>query len=331
MFYFYNFDNNGEITPSLSCKSFACSSEYARNLLYKETEKQGLRNADLSILTGWGPSKVSKITAGKQKLTADDIKTWSRALGYTPDPFVNMSVDLRDYNCRVYLRNVSASLEDYFEKYQDDLPEHSAIVDYELPLSILSTLGVTVSDYAVRASASSFSVNPFNKNLVGGNTSIRFYHRATAVKGELTPEFGLWIAPENDYFLMMVYLNSNMTEEGVTRSQREKYKDILQVDEELTNQFEEFADKHDWIPNGLKKGEIVSIGADTNCLPGPGDMENVLVRLFKDYCRLVWEVKGIDLLPDVYKMKEREDLDPVQAFHIINNNGDFDYETKKLF
>lgn len=92
-----------------------------------------------------GSSKVSKITAGKQKLTADDIKTWSRALGYTPDPFVNMSVDLRDYNCRVYLRNVSASLEDYFEKYQDDLPEDMVFKLYRKHQKSLKESGIDLS------------------------------------------------------------------------------------------------------------------------------------------------------------------------------------------
>ena len=63
-------------------------------------------------------------------------------MGYTPDPFVNMSVDLRDYNCRVYLRNVSASLEDYFEKYQDDLPEDMVFKLYRKHQKSLKESGI---------------------------------------------------------------------------------------------------------------------------------------------------------------------------------------------
>ena len=44
-------------------------------------------------------------------------------------------------------------MEAYFDA-SDDSPEHTAIVNYELPLSILSMLGVKLSDYAIRANAS---------------------------------------------------------------------------------------------------------------------------------------------------------------------------------
>lgn len=41
--------------------------ENARELLGKETEKQGLRGSDLAELTGWSPSKTSKLTSGQSE------------------------------------------------------------------------------------------------------------------------------------------------------------------------------------------------------------------------------------------------------------------------
>ena len=76
-------DVHKRVTESLISDSFVYTSnmENTRVLLGKETEKQGLRGADLAELTGWSPSKTSKLTAGKQKLTAEDTRIWARALG----------------------------------------------------------------------------------------------------------------------------------------------------------------------------------------------------------------------------------------------------------
>lgn len=136
----------------------------------KETEKQGLRGADLAELTGWSPSKTSKLTAGKQKLTAEDTRIWARALGYTPDPFINEDADIRFYKLDAYIRKPSDALEAYFDA-SDDSPEHTAIVNYELPLSILSMLGVKLSDYAIRANASYFGIDPYSKKGFGKHSN----------------------------------------------------------------------------------------------------------------------------------------------------------------
>ena len=108
---------------------------------------------------------------------------------------------------------------------------------------------------------------------------------------------------------------------------RSVYKDALQVEDKYTDEFDKFAEMHkEWIPKFLRNGEIISVGSDTNCLPEPGDLENVLIDLFQKYCALVWEVKGIDLLPEKYKQKE--DMSPFQQFNILNGSADFSPEVK---
>lgn len=331
--FFFDFNNSqsatNAIAESLVSDGFiyTANMDSARELLGRETEKQGLRGSDLAELTGWSPSKTSKLTAGRQKLTAEDVRIWARALGYTPDPFVDSNVDIRYYKLNAYIRKPSDVLEAYFE-VMDEKPEHTAIAQYELPLSILAMLGVKASDYAVRANASYFGIDPTSKRGLGNTaTYIRFWQRTTSSEDSMTPEFGLWLSPENDYFLFAVYLNRR-SEDGGMKVLRSTYKDALQVEDRYTDEFDKFAEMHkEWIPKFLRNGEIISVGSDTNCLPEPGDLENVLIDLFQKYCALVWEVKGIDLLPEKYKQKE--DMSPFQQFNILNGSADFSPEVKE--
>ena len=84
------------VTDSLISDNFmyTANMDKVRLHLIRETEKQGLRSSDLAELNKWSLSKTSKITAGRQRLTVEDVRIWSRSLGYTPDPFVNDNVDI---------------------------------------------------------------------------------------------------------------------------------------------------------------------------------------------------------------------------------------------
>lgn len=126
----------------------------------------------------------------------------------------------------------------------DEKPEHTAIAQYELPLSILAMLGVKASDYAVRANASYFGIDPASKRGLGNTaTYIRFWQRTTSSEDSMTPEFGLWLSPENDYFLFAVYLNRR-SEDGGMKVLRSTYKDALQVEDRYTDEFDKFAEMH---------------------------------------------------------------------------------------
>ena len=143
--FFFNFDDSESatnvVTESLVSDGlvYTANLDNVRVLLERETEKQGLRNSDLAELTGWSPSKTSKLAAGRQKLTPEDIRTWSRALGYTPDPFINGKVDIRYYKLSEYIRKPSDVLEAYFNALEG-MPDCTAIARYELPLSILTAI-----------------------------------------------------------------------------------------------------------------------------------------------------------------------------------------------
>ena len=62
----------------------------------------------------------------------------------------------------------------------------------------------------------------------------------------MTPEFGLWISPDNDFFLSAVYLNRRDGEGGMS-ALRATYKDALQIEESDAEAFDSFAKENkDW-------------------------------------------------------------------------------------
>lgn len=202
-------------------------------------------------------------------------------------------------------------------------------IKYELPLAIMQLLGVNASDYAMRAEASHSGIDPFTKKGLGDTaTMIRFWQRTTREEDKMTPEFGIWLNPGNDFFLLCVYLHRAASDGALPRL-RQQFKDSVQVEPEDGEHFDAFARGNEWIPRYVREGEIVAIGAETNYLPGPGELEGVLIKLFKDYCSLVWEVKGVDLLPERFKNPANTDLSPFQTLDILNGRADFFEEDKE--
>ena len=269
--------------------------ESTRELLGKETEKQGLRGSDLAELTGWSPSKTSKLTSGRQKLTAEDIRVWARALGYTPDPFVDNKVDIRYYKLSEYVRSAGETVKAYI-KTKIGTPKHTAIARYELPLAILSVLGVTASDYAVRAKESYLDIVQ-SLNGGGGHTGtlIRFWQRTTSDDDGLMPEFCFCMSPSQEYILFAVYLNSK-AEDGRIAELRRNCKETLKIEEQLTAWFDDQADSYKvWLPKMLRKGEIASIRLDIKDSLDTNKFEHDLIEIYEKYCDLIWKMKGMNL------------------------------------
>ena len=279
--------------------------ENARELLGKETEKQGLRGSDLAELTGWSPSKTSKLTIGRQKLTAEDIRVWARALGYTPDPFVDSKVDIRYYKLSEYVRSAGETVKAYI-KTKIGTPKHTAIARYEVPLAILSTLGVTASDYAVRAKESYMDIV---QRLNGGEghtgTLIRFWQRTTSDNDGPMPEFCFCMSPSQDYILFVVYLNPK-EEDGRIAELRRNCKETLKIEKQLTARFDNQADSYkEWLPKILRKGEIASIRLDIKDPLDTNKFEHDLIEIYEKYCDLIWNMKGMNLRSEKSALTDR--------------------------
>lgn len=327
--FFVDFDNEyreiNEITESLVSDklTYTADMEAVRLLLKKEMEKQGLRSSDLAELTGWSPSKISKLSSGRQKFTDEDVRTWARALGYTPDPFVDSKVDIRNYKLNAYIRKFSDALKIYLD-VSDKKLEHKAMAQYELPLSILTALNLKVSDYAIRAKESYLCIN-----IDGGihieTTKIRFWQRTVSGDDKIIPEFGIFVSPEKDYFLFSVYIYTEQNKE--MPELRVHYKEILQVEDKGLEKFKKFAKKKEWIPDYLKSGEIICYGCSINDLPRSDELEGILKDIFQKYCALVWEIKGIDLLPEKYK--EPEKVSASQMYDMLIGNASFSEKVRE--
>ena len=289
--------------------------------LKKETEKQGLRSSDISDLTGWSSSKISKLISGRQKLTAEDVRNWARALGYTPDPFVGDEVDFRHYMLSSYIRKPSEIFKVCFN-ISNENPEYKAMIYYELPLSILSMLEVNTSDYVVKAEVSEWCIDPRLKKSVGKtSTSVRFWQRTTGNNDDMIPEFGLWISPENDYLVLAVYLNDTTERYDMTEL-RARYKNRLQIKEKYTVEFDKIAkDNKEWLPRFLRKGEIAFASCGKDFLLQLDNLEDTLIDFFQKYCALVWEMMSVDLLPEKYKQNE--------PFNILESNRGFRPDVKE--
>lgn len=326
-FFFFNENELDGVTPSLvgTLNENEVDVEAVKDELQKESDKQGLRNNDISELTGWSASKTSKITSGKQKASAEDIRTWAMSLGYSPDPFINGSADLRTYNLANYIRPVSEVFQAFLESTNDTVTR--AIVKYEMPLAMLTTLGVTISDYAIRANRSFYEINIRSKRKHGENaTYVKFWHRSTNMREDTTAKFGVWISPDREKYLFTVYIERAEIDDELI-SQRNIFKNVLAVSESDTNRFDNFVRNNtDWVPRYVRAGEIFSLFADTSSFNKDGALEEILIRLYREYCNLVWEINGIDILPDILKLKE--ELSSRQKVSILTGDADFCNDVK---
>lgn len=230
---------------------------------------------------------------------------WARALGYTPDPFVDNKVDIRYYKLSEYVRSAGETVKAYI-KTKIGTPKHTAIARYELPLAILSVLGVTASDYAVRAKESYLDIVQ-SLNGGGGHTGtlIRFWQRTTSDDDGLMPEFCFCMSPSQEYILFAVYLNSK-AEDGRIAELRRNCKETLKIEEQLTAWFDDQADSYKvWLPKMLRKGEIASIRLDIKDSLDTNKFEHDLIEIYEKYCDLIWKMKGMNLRSEKAALTDR--------------------------
>lgn len=325
--FFFDFDNNTvNHIDNFFTDNFDLSEELAndaRQRLVNETSSQGLRQTDLSILTGWGASKTSKITAGKQSVTLDDIRLWARVLGFTPEPFIVQDYNTREYILSSKVRSVSDTCEAFFDSCGDENLA-DAIIRYELPLSIASLLDIKMSDYIVRASSyRGILTNESRLYTKNESTYIKIVHRTTLSKNNINPVFSICFDPYNENFAISVYISSP-DDVPVSRDVRKKYKDVLQIPYEETEDFDIFASKNsEWLSDRIINGEIASAIASTQEFPSKGVLENIIIDLYNKFCTLIWEICGVDIIPTSLKRRNESPMSTFDFLNIINGNGEF--------
>ena len=164
-------------------------------------------NSNINIFVGENDAGKSTI------LEALSILTTGKLNGYAFERQLKANL-FNSITRQEYITAISAGktpppprivFEAYFDSMNDNVTK--AIVKYEMPLAMLTTLGVTVSDYAIRANSSFYEINIRSGRKHGENaTYVKFWHRSTRTKGETTPKFGVWISPGNERFLFVAYI-----------------------------------------------------------------------------------------------------------------------------
>lgn len=261
--------------------------------LVQEMAGRGIKNVELAELTGWSTSKVSKLLSGKQTFTDDDLRVCARALGYTLDPFIDQGVDTRGYDVRKYVKSPMQCVDLFLGNDEDHQEEVAAALNLELPLSILGQLGVRVSDYAVRTHISS----GYDGDEEETCSWIKIWNRNTKDAESSYPVLSLWFDPRYDGFAVLVYL------EGETNSLQHEVAETRVTLRGMHNDYDflmkEDANNH-WLPERILS-QTLSFDYWGKDFPFPDEdfFQESLAEIFKDYCDIVWELRHIDLIPDV--------------------------------
>lgn len=261
--------------------------------LIQEMAGRGIKNVELAELTGWSTSKVSKLLSGKQNFTDDDLRVCARALGYTLDPFIDQGVDTRGYDVRKFVKSPMQCVDLFLGNDENHQDEVTAALNLELPLSILGLLGVRISDYAVRTH--------FSTGYEGDEEEtcswIKIWNRNTKDAESSYPVLSLWFDPRYDGFAVLVYL------EGETNSLHHEVAETRVTLRGMHNDYDflmkEDANNH-WLPERILS-QTLSFDYWGKDFPFPDDdfFQESLAEVFKDYCDIVWELRHIDLIPEV--------------------------------
>ncbi|MCQ4754628.1 DUF3578 domain-containing protein [Enterocloster bolteae] len=290
--------------------------------LEREMNALGLRNSDLSFLTGWSTSKTSKLINRKQNPTWDDLRTWATVMGYLIIPKNQNESDIVKFIPNSESTNIRQCVSEvYFDSEDDNENEN---IRFKMPFAVMGTLGVNIPDYLMKACVSAKIPDPFNvEQVYRPNRSLYFYQRNISVHGELIPIFGYWFDPDMKTLILSLCMWNQGSPEVVPSQIRDSYRDMAAVENEKREKFETYRRNNSWLPKTLVGGEVISEIYDLNSLPTNEDMQADLVKIFQLYCKIVLEMKGIDLQPDSYKRADTLDVTPIDQFNMLTNQYNY--------
>lgn len=293
--------------------------------LNAETAAQGLKSVGLAELTGWSTSKTSKVTAGKQTLSIEDMRMWARALGYTPDPFYEEGVDLRYYQASNYIRKFDEIMEDFLDADEMD-NAYAAMAEYEMPLSLIMMLALKATDYVFRAAPGGWVNTPEAE----GPTRVEFWPRGIAASGKPIPKMGVFFDERRDSWAIVVFVEPGQSGRKIAEI-RQDCKEQLNIPDEETEMFDD-NDIVDcsWLPEEVCAGEVSSYVSELGVLLAYKDMEEQFIRMFKQFCDVAYVTNGIDLIPAVVKKAQDNDY-MIQGilFNSLMGDEGFDSDVEK--
>lgn len=303
--------------------------ERIRMGLSSDMKTYGLGGNDIADAIGWTRPRTSKIMSGKQTPTADDVWLLARTLGCTPHKYEMDLSEQRTYKLEDRVRSFREIFKEVSNESTDVMFYKSA-VNFELPLALFSEYGINAYEYAVRTRLTNNTWDVYGKELDNlPDEYIRFWQRSVWEKDTAVPEFGIWFSPDRQIVLFVVYLNKNGCDESI-QSLRTTYKNFLHIEDNDTDFFNRYIEAHgDWIPKTIQDGEICSIIDFCQELLNGDKLKDSFMRIFREYCNLVWEAKQLDILPDIYKITQKKQMTAVEMYRVISNTMEFDDEEKE--
>lgn len=277
--------------------------DVVRDRLLLETQAQGLRAVDLCELTGWPQSRVSKIMTKKQKINHDDCEIWARALGFRVYAFYQDEENLATYKAknpckspaelvRTYYSTRSAAAED---EEMDARAARGDIFEFELPLSILESLGLKASDYAIRIEGDPWVGWIGRKDEIAG---IRFWHRGTHKQNRAVPEFGIWFDSKRENYAIVAYIHDDsgndepFSFEEPDGTIRWSVGGPCRVNNMDLDELPDYVRKNMFFHATLGLSEFDNTKENDDTIVGD------LRKAYKEYCTAVLKVTRMDLLED---------------------------------
>ncbi len=289
MFFF----DYGTLTPEEELYLSTHSENVVERLVNVGVSK-GLRNSDIIKLTKMPASKTSKLINKKQKLSLEDLKCWSKALGFTPHPFVQKEFDVREYSLSDLVRNIGELLSAIYDRRNDNNEQNELkdMVTYEFPLSVISKLNVEPSDFVSEGKITCGAVDVFDDKESQKNKgiSIKFYHKNAVFEDkDILVEY--FISPDRSIAVLGLF--KILTGFGNPQPARIRDKDILMIDDNDLASWDAFyRDNESWVPRHLREAEIVSVIYDMESLPSEDELESDLQMIYDKYCDLVYDKTG---------------------------------------
>lgn len=267
--------------------------------LLNESSSQGLKSVDVSELTGWKNSKISKIKSSKQKLSDDDIKTWARSLGYAHEPFLEKTFDFREYRVGDYIRSVPNCLK-CLQNNEPGSMVASGVINYELPLSIIATLGLRASDYCVRTKNGDASKKCPDE--------IKIWRRGIESDASVWPVITFLMSPDNGEYIFSINVESKPG--AHIQNALKEYKGYAGTIITGQADFESYAKENQaWISTEYSKSVVDSFHGRVQSLSdnefyAQEENQRMLIKLFDEYVEIVWHSMGKDIKPAIALMKQ---------------------------
>ena len=285
--------------------------EQVREVLIAETESMGLRNVDVEELTGWPKAKVSKIMSRKQGLDDKDIRIWTGAYGLTPDMVIGKTlIEAKELELNDYVRSIDDCIKAFSEAESEN--DRSAILNEELPRSIIATLGVRATDYVIR---SDIGRRPGGEHFPDGLVSyIDIIYRNFNRKIANHPYIRFIISPDEKIKALLIGFNViHYTEDiededkNVAKEQRLKIQELAPTLDNFENErrfFARYNKKDDLGLNSFDDEEsvlrVIVWDDEIEDQKYKGDyryksFEKAFEDIFDYYCHLVYDLFSYDI------------------------------------